>query len=65
MAHPLVKEDLDNINAFLKGIKDTREIINRAKLAGMDMSSQEAELETAETRLKGFKQGFFPSGRAT
>ena len=64
MAHPLTKEDLDNINASLAGIKQAREVIGRAKTAGIDISSQEAILDESETRLKAIKLGFFPSGRA-
>ena len=65
MAHPLVKEDLDNINAALKAIKESRTIIERAKVAGLDVSAQEDQLSSAETRLTAIKAGFFPGGRAT
>ena len=64
MAHPLTKEDLDNINVALKGIKTTREIIVRAKQSGIDVASQEEELNQNESRLNAIKAGFFPSGRA-
>ncbi len=65
MAHPLVKEDLDNINEALKAIKGSREVIKRAQIAGLDVSAQEDQLNTAESRLTAIKQGFFPGGRAT
>lgn len=64
MAHPLVKEDLDNINSALEGIKQSRQVIERAKIAKIDVSQQEELLNDAETRLKAVKLGFFPSGRA-
>ncbi len=65
MAHPLVKEDLDNINEALKAIKGSRQVIERAKVAGLDVAVQEDQLNTAEARLSAIKQGFFPGGRAT
>ncbi len=65
MAHPLVKEDLDNINEALKAIKGSRVVIERAKVAGLDVSAQEDQLNDAENRLSAIKQGFFPGGRAT
>tara|TARA_Y100000310_G_scaffold337943_1_gene426291 strand:- start:550 stop:744 length:195 start_codon:yes stop_codon:yes gene_type:complete len=64
MAHPLTKDDLDNINASLKGIDSVKGIIARAKIAGLDVAEQEQQMVTAEQRLKAIKQGFFPSGRA-
>ena len=65
MAHPLVKEDLYNINEALKAIKGSRVIIQRAKVAGIDVSAQEDQLTAAESRLSAIKAGFFPGGRAT
>ena len=65
MAHPLVKEDLDNINAALKAIKDQRVVIERAKVAQLDVGAIEDQLNTTEARLSAIKQGFFPGGRAT
>ncbi len=64
MAHPLTKEDLDQINEALKAIKATRDVIARAKVAKIDVSDQEELIEAAEVRLMAIKQGFFPSGRA-
>ena len=65
MAHPLTKEDLDNINSSLAGIQTAREIAGRAKIAGIDVEAQMLQLDDAEGKLKGIKQGFFPGGRAT
>lgn len=62
--HPLTKDDLDMIKANLKGIKDVRSILERAKTAGIDVSGQETELNTNEARLNAIMVGFFPSGRA-
>ena len=65
MAHPLDKDDLDQINNSLKGISAAKEILARAKIAETpNVDEQLAELELAEDRLKKFKLGFFPSGRA-
>lgn len=63
MAHPLEKTDLDNINNALKAIKDTRTVLERAKIAKIDVSAQEDEINNAEAQLKAIKQGFFPSGK--
>ena len=65
MAHPLTKEDLDQINDALKAIKGSRTVIERAKVAGLDVGAQEEQLNSAEARLGAIKQGFFPGGRAT
>ena len=64
MAHPLTKEDLDNINAALKAIRDTKSVIARAKIAEIPIEIQEEQLKQAEARLTAIKAGFFPSGRA-
>lgn len=64
MAHPLEKADLDQINDALRAIKSTRDVIARAKVAKIDVSLQEEQLNQAEARLQSIKQGFFPSGRA-
>ncbi len=64
MAHPLTKEDLDQINSSLDGIKATKDIIVRAKASGIDVEAQSTALDTAEAALRAIKQGFFPSGRA-
>ena len=65
MAHPLVKEDLDNINQALKAIKGSRTVIERAKVAGIDVSVQADQLDSAESRLTAIKAGFFPGGKVT
>lgn len=64
MAHPLVKEDLDQINNALKAVKATREVIARAKIAKIDVATQETQINDAESRLQAIKQGFFSNGRA-
>ena len=64
MAAPLTKDDLDNINSALRGTKAIREVIARAKLAGIDVSAQEDQVNQAESRLQAIKQGFFPNNRA-
>ncbi len=64
MAHPLEKTDLDMINEALKAIKGTRDVIARSKIAKIDVSVQEDQVNEAEQRLLAIKAGFFPSGRA-
>lgn len=63
MAHPLTKDDLDQINAALAGVKQIREVIRRAKVANIDVSLQESQVDEGEARLKAIKLGFFPQGR--
>lgn len=64
MAHPLLKEDLDQINASLKGIEEVKKVLDRAKIANIDVSEQVEQVDAAEKQLKAIKLGFFPSGRA-
>lgn len=64
MTRPLAKEDLDQINASLKGIKEIKEVIQRAEASGIDVAIQKEQLSTAEQRLGAIKAGFFPNGRA-
>ena len=63
MTHPLTKDDLVQINDALKAIRATREVIERAKIAGIDLELQETTINDAETKLKAIKAGFFPTGR--
>jgi len=64
MASPLTKDHLDEINNALRGIKAARDVVQRAKLAKIDVTIQEAQMDEAESKLLAIKQGFFPSGRA-
>lgn len=63
MTHPLDKEDLENINRALKAIRDSRDVIKRAKIAEIPIEVQEKQLDEAEAKLTAIKAGFFPSGR--
>ena len=63
MAAPLTNEDLTAINDALKAIKTTKDVIKRAKVAGIDVTVQETAADESEGRLKGIKAGFFPNGR--
>ncbi|KKM64423.1 hypothetical protein LCGC14_1501520, partial [marine sediment metagenome] len=47
-----------------KAIKGTRDVIARSKIAKIDVSVQEDQVNEAEQRLLAIKAGFFPSGRA-
>lgn len=60
MAHPLTDEDGKQIDEALKAIKATEDVIRRAKLAGLDVDSQQAQLKESEDKLKGIKAAFFP-----
>lgn len=63
MAAPLTNDDLTAINTALKAITETKKVIARAKVAGIDVSTQETAVDESEARLKGIKAGFFPNGR--
>ena len=63
MAAPLTKEHLNQINEALRASKDIKQVIARAKTAGIDVDEMEADLLENEKRLAGIKAAFFPSGR--
>lgn len=64
MAAPLTAEDKRAIEQHLKDLKTAKEMIGRAKQAGLDMSAEEAELARIESQLTGIKRSFFPTGSA-
>lgn len=60
MTHPLTDEDEKQIDAAIKAIKATEDVIKRARQAGIDVDAQEAQIKESEERLKGIKAAFFP-----
>jgi len=60
MAEIFTKEDKVRINKALASIADVKKDINKAKLAGIDVSEQETHLAETEKRLLGIKRVYFP-----
>lgn len=56
----LNREHLHVLNRALDRIARTKEMIARAKRAGMDVSRAEEELEVQEQLAVGLKREFFP-----
>ena len=61
MAEPLTDEHLKSINEGLAELKASREIINRAKQAGLDFEAQDVQEKELTSKLTGIKQAFFPN----
>lgn len=61
MASPLTKDDKAKIDSALKAIADTKKDIEKAKLAGIDVSSQEAALKSTEAQLQSIRRVYFPA----
>jgi hypothetical protein len=59
MASPFTAEDKAKINAALKAISDVKTDINRAKLAGIDVSEPEKRLTATEAQLQSIKRVYF------
>ncbi len=60
MAAPLTEEHKRQIDAALAQLKEAREMIARAKLAGIDVAEQEAEAAKLDDQLRKLRQAFFP-----
>ncbi len=60
MPNPLTEDHLTQINQGLAAVKDGREQIALAKLAGIDTADAEEKLNDAEKRLTAIKQVYFP-----
>ena len=61
MVEILNKEDKAAIDSALKVATALDKEINKAKLAGIDMSAQEADLKASRERLLSIKRVYFPS----
>lgn len=57
---PLTEEHLASINEALKQATEGERQIKLAKMAGIDVSSQETELKSAVDQLHRIKQVYFP-----
>lgn len=59
MANPFTAEDKNKVNAALKAIADVKADINKAKLAGIDVSEPEKRLAATESQLQAIKRVYF------
>ncbi len=62
MAAPLTDQDRAAIDKALADLKVAREMITRAKTAGLDVSVAEAQVNEYEARLRALRSAFFPTG---
>ncbi len=62
MAEPLTAEDKREIDRQLDALKRADELIMRAKQAGIDVSTHEAEAKALTTKLTNIRRAFFPTG---
>lgn len=52
--------DLEAVKAQEEQLKDLEETFLRAETAGMDVSDLKKRSEDVATKLRGFRQAFFP-----
>ena len=62
MANPLTQTDKKEIDAHLRAAEKIRSDINRARMAGIDVSEPEAQLNAAVTQLQKIKAAYFSGG---
>ena len=60
MAEPLTPEDLKAIKARQADLRKAKDVIKRAKAAGIDVGESEDQAVELETRLTGIRNAFFP-----
>ena len=60
MSHPLTEDHKRLIDESLKGLKVNKEVIERAKQAGLDMTDLEQRSDEVEAKLLGIRRAFFP-----
>lgn len=61
LKNPLDDSHLAEINDALAVLVETRKAIDKAKRAGIDMTSQEIAAKDAEDKLRQIKQVYFPN----
>ena len=61
MANPFTAEDKAKLNAALKAITEVKKDINKAKLAGIDVSEAEKSLVDTESKMLALKRVYFTS----
>ena len=59
---PLTQNDKDEIESTLVGLQDVRELIKRSRVAGLDVDTEEKEVDELDGKLRKIKQAFFPNG---
>jgi len=63
MGSPLTAEDKKKLDTALAVIADAEKDIVKARLAGIDISEQEARLKDLKTRLSQIRSAYFPAGK--
>lgn len=63
MVTELSNQDKDVVETSLRALGDTQKMINRAKVAGLDMTMQQARLDEAMKKLSALKQAYWPTGK--
>jgi len=58
--NPLTDADLVSINTAIAQADDAKQLIEKARIAGIDVSSFTKRTEDAKAQLLRIKQGFFP-----
>lgn len=58
---PLTDVDYRNINTALGHIAQSRDVIERARRAGLEMDDAAAVLDAYQFKLEALKREFFPS----
>ncbi len=60
MADIFTTADKERVNKALLSIVDVKKELNKAKLAGIDVAAQEAQLLASEQSLLAIKRVYFP-----
>ena len=58
--NPLTEANLQEINGAIAKADDAKQLIEMARIAGIDVSSFTKRTEDAKAQLLRIKQGFFP-----
>ena len=62
MANPLTDADKRQIDDSLAQLKEAEAQIKRAKLAGIDVTAQEAQVSEMKLQLEKIRSAYFPRG---
>lgn len=60
---PLTAEDKVKLDEAARQLQEAQEQINRAKLAGIDVTDQEAQVKALTESVTRIRQAYFPTGR--
>lgn len=57
---PLTEDDRVVLDESLAALRDAKDQIKRAKLAGIDVADMEGEVDRLEAQITQVKQAYFP-----